>query len=83
MAVCLVCGSFEEITIKEAMSSGWTFTRCPECHRGTPFDIIATFLSRTIDEKYIEGFCQKHWFKDTGICSYCKLKREEYPNVGQ
>lgn len=81
MAVCLVCGKFDELDLKQAMSNGWTFTRCPECHRGTPFDIIATFLSKTMKEKHLEGFCSRHWFKDSGICGYCKIKREEFKNV--
>lgn len=81
LAVCFVCGVFDNIKIDEAMKNGWVFTRCPECHRGIPFDIVATYLTRTVDERYLEGFCSKHWFKDSGICSYCMMKREEYTNV--
>lgn len=73
--MCLVCGKYEEINLKGAMGGGWVFTRCPECQRGTPFDIMAIHLSKTIPENYLEGFCPKHWFKDSGICSYCKIKR--------
>lgn len=81
MAVCLVCGKFEGKDIKGSMKEGWVFARCPECHRGTPFDILATHLSKTIEEQYLEGFCDRHWFKDTGICGYCKMRREEYKHV--
>jgi hypothetical protein len=58
------------------MSTGWVFTRCPECQRGTPFDIVMSHLSKTVGEEYLEGFCERHWFKDSGICGYCKMKRE-------
>jgi hypothetical protein len=34
------------------------------------------FLAVTVGENYIEGFCNRHWFKDSGICGYCKMKRE-------
>jgi hypothetical protein len=77
MAVCLVCGRFEEKDLQDAMNDGWVFTRCPECQRGTPFDILMMHLSKTIPEKYFEGFCPKHWFKDSGVCGYCKVKRRE------
>ncbi len=76
MVVCLVCGKYLEMKVKQAMGEGWVFARCPECHRGTPYDIIATYLSKTIGEEYIEGFCERHWFKDSGICAYCKMRRE-------
>lgn len=76
MAVCLVCGKFEEIDLKKAMSGGWVFMRCPECHRGTPLDIIMAHLSKTVTEQYLDGFCPRHWFKDSGICGYCKIRRE-------
>jgi hypothetical protein len=76
LAVCLVCGKFEEVDLKKAMNGGWVFVRCPECQRGTPYDIIATYLSKTVDEKNLDGFCPKHWFKDSGICAYCKMRRE-------
>ncbi len=71
-----MCGKYEELDLKKAMSQGWVFARCPECQRGTPFDIISIHLLKTIDAKYIEGFCERHWFKDSGICGYCKMKRE-------
>ncbi len=76
LAICIVCGKYEDMSLEKAMGEGWVFTRCPECQRGIPFDIIATYLSKTIPEKYTEGFCSKHWFKDSGICAYCKMKRE-------
>jgi len=76
LAVCLVCGQFEDIGLKKSMAGGWTFTRCPECQRGTPLDIVATYLSKTTNENYLDGFCPRHWFKDSGICAYCKMKRE-------
>jgi hypothetical protein len=76
LAVCLVCGKFSDIGIKKAMSAGWVFTRCPECQRGTPFDIVMSHLAKTVGEEYLEGFCERHWFKDSGICGYCKMKRE-------
>ncbi|HZT34830.1 MAG TPA: hypothetical protein VFA15_02845 [Nitrososphaera sp.] len=75
MAVCLVCGRFENLQLSDAMGRGWVFLRCPECQRGTPFDIVAIHLLKTIPENYIEGFCPEHWFKDSGVCSYCKMKR--------
>jgi hypothetical protein len=75
LAVCIVCGKYEEVDLKIAMGDGWVFTRCPECQRGTPFDIMAIHLTKTVPEKYLEGFCSKHWFKDSGICSYCKIRR--------
>jgi 5-methylcytosine-specific restriction endonuclease McrA len=62
--------------LKKAMGAGWVFTRCPECHRGTPLDIVITYLSKTGTEEYLDGFCDRHWFKDSGICGYCKMKRE-------
>lgn len=76
LAICLVCGLYEEVDLKKAMSQGWVFARCPECQRGTPFDIIAIHLAKNIGENYMEGFCERHWFKDSGICGYCKMKRE-------
>jgi hypothetical protein len=76
MAICLVCGKFEKLSLDEAMGKGWVFIRCPECHRGTPFDIARVYLSKTIGEENIEGFCQRHWFKDSGLCGYCRMKRE-------
>lgn len=76
MAVCLVCGKFADIGLKKAMGAGWVFTRCPECQRGTPLDIVVSYLSKTGTEEYLEGFCDRHWFKDTGICGYCKMRRE-------
>jgi hypothetical protein len=85
LAVCLVCGKYDDVGIKKAMSTGWVFTRCPECQRGTPFDIVMSHLVKTIGEEYLEGFCQRHWFKDSGICAYCKMKRgssgEQVENV--
>jgi hypothetical protein len=76
LAVCLVCGKFADTGLKKAMGAGWVFTRCPECHRGTPLDIVVTYLSKTGTEEYLDGFCERHWFKDSGICGYCKMKRE-------
>lgn len=76
MAVCIVCGRFEDLMLKEAMNKGWIFTKCPECQRGVPLDITAVFLARNIPEEYLQAFCSDHWFKDSGICSYCKIKRE-------
>ena len=76
MAVCLVCGKFEDVGLKKAMAEGWIFTRCPECQRGTPLDIVVTYLVKTTGENYLDGFCPRHWFKDSGICAYCKMKRE-------
>ncbi|HKC78660.1 MAG TPA: hypothetical protein VKB83_01035 [Nitrosopumilaceae archaeon] len=78
MAICLICGKYDEVDLKKAMSNGWVFTRCPECQRGNQFDIIVTYLTKTVGEKYLEGFCHNHWFKDSGICGYCKMKREGY-----
>ncbi len=75
MAVCIVCGKYDEVDLKIAMGDGWVFNRCPECQRGTPFDIMAIHLIKTVPEKYLEGYCPKHWFKDSGICSYCKIRR--------
>jgi hypothetical protein len=75
LAVCIVCGKYEEVGLKGAMGEGWVFTRCPECQRGTPFDITAMHLVKSVPENYLEGFCPKHWFKDSGICSYCKIRR--------
>lgn len=59
------------------MKEGWAFTKCPECQRGTSFDIISMHLAKFTPENYLEGFCPKHWFKDAGICGYCKMKRRE------
>lgn len=75
MAVCLVCGRYDEIGLRDALSTGWVFIRCPECQRGTPFDIIAGHLIKRTPEQFIEGFCPDHWFRDSGICSYCRMKR--------
>ena len=71
-----MCGKFAEISLKKAMSSGWVFTRCPECQRGTPLDIIMSHLAKSVGEEYLEGFCERHWFIDSGGCGYCILKRE-------
>ena len=76
MAICLVCGKYEGVGLEEAMQRGWIFARCPECHRGTPFDIAKVYLSKTIGASNIEGFCSKHWFKDRGIYGYCRMRRE-------
>lgn len=76
MAVCIVCGKYEGLDLVEAMRKDWVFIRCPECQRGTPFDIIMMYLSKTIPQEYLEGFCSRHWFKDSGVCGYCKMKRE-------
>jgi hypothetical protein len=76
LAICLVCGKYEGVGLEEAMERGWIFNRCPECHRGTPYDIAKVYLSKTIGASNIEGFCSKHWFKDSGICGYCRMKRE-------
>lgn len=77
MVVCLVCGQYEEIGIRDSMKAGWVFTRCPECHRGTPLDIAMNYLAKSMGEMNVEGFCERHWFKESGICGYCKMKREE------
>jgi hypothetical protein len=77
LALCLVCGKFDKLDLEHAMKKGWVFTRCPECHRGTPYDIARVYLSKTIGEENIEAFCVKHWFKDSGVCGYCRMKREE------
>ena len=50
MAVCLVCGRFDDIGMKKAMTDGWVFTRCPECHRGIPLDLLTVHLSKSIPE---------------------------------
>ena len=76
MAICLVCGKYEAVGLEGAMKKGWVFARCPECQRGTPFDIAKVYLSRSIGENNITGFCNRHWFKDSGICGYCRMKRE-------
>ena len=76
MAICIVCGKVEDSGLKDSMRNGWVFTKCPECQRGFPFDIIAMYLSKSTPEEYMQGFCQEHWFKDSGICSYCKIKRQ-------
>ncbi|MEW6604255.1 MAG: hypothetical protein AB1351_06150 [Thermoproteota archaeon] len=83
MAVCIVCGKYEEVGLKIAMGNGWVFNRCPECQRGTPFDITAMHLIKSVPEHYLEGFCPKHWFKDSGICSYCKIKRGGTLGLGE
>ena len=76
LAVCLVCGMLEDCDLKKAMNKGWVFAKCPECQRGTPIDILATYLAKTTNEIFLEGFCERHWFKDTGICGYCKMRRQ-------
>jgi len=75
LAVCLVCGKYEEIMLRNALAEGWVFIKCPECQRGIPFDIIASHLIKKTPEQFIEGFCPEHWFRDMGICSYCRMKR--------
>ena len=75
MATCIVCGRFDNLSLNEAMANGWTFTKCPECQRGTPLDIMAVYLAKSVPEEYLQGFCTDHWFKDSGICDYCKIKR--------
>jgi hypothetical protein len=76
LAICLVCGKYEAVKIEAATKKGWTFARCPECQRGTPLDIAMVYLSKSIGEANISGFCSRHWFKDSGICGYCRMKRE-------
>ena len=76
MAICLVCGRYDNLGIEQSMKKGWVFARCPECHRGTPLDIAKVYLAQTMGEANIEGFCNEHWFKDTGICGYCRMRRE-------
>jgi hypothetical protein len=75
LAVCIVCGKFEGQGLTKSMEAGWTFIRCPECQRGTPLDILAVHLAKTTPEQYLEGFCPEHWFRDSGICAYCKIRR--------
>jgi len=75
LAVCLVCGRYEDVGLKGALSKGWVFIRCPECQRGTPFDILAGHLIKHSREEFVEGFCPQHWFKDSGICGYCRMRR--------
>lgn len=75
MAVCLVCGRYEEVGMRDALNIGWVFIKCPECQRGIPFDIIAHHLIKKTPEQFMEGFCPDHWFRDSGICSYCRMKR--------
>jgi hypothetical protein len=77
LAICLVCGKYEELGLRDCMKEGWVFARCPECQRGTPIDIALNYLAKSVGENNIEGFCDRHWFKDSGICGYCKMKREE------
>ena len=76
MAVCLECGKYDALGLDAAMRKGRPFTKCPECHRGTSLDIAKMYLAATMGENYIEGFCNRHWFRDTGICGYCKMRRE-------
>lgn len=57
------------------MNAGWVFIRCPECQRGIPFDIVAGHLIKSTRQEFIEGFCPDHWFRESGICSYCRMKR--------
>lgn len=76
MAICLVCGKFEDVDLKKAMGKGWVFSKCPECQRGIPLDILAVHLASTMQMEYAEGYCERHWFKDSGICGYCKMRRE-------
>lgn len=76
MAICLVCGKYEGLGLEDAMHKGWTFARCPECQRGTAYDIAKVYLSKTMGETMISGFCNRHWFKDSGICGYCRMRRE-------
>ena len=77
MAICLVCGKYEGVGLVPAMKKGWTFARCPECQRGTPLDIAMVYLSRSMGENNISGFCSRHWFKDRGICGYCRMRQEK------
>jgi len=76
LAICLVCGKYEGVGLESAMKKGWVFARCPECQRGTPFDIAKVYLANSIGENNITGFCSRHWFKDSGICAYCRMRRE-------
>jgi hypothetical protein len=76
LAICLVCGKYEGLGLENAMRKGWIFARCPECQRGTPYDIAKVYLSKSIGENNITGFCSRHWFKDSGICGYCRMRRE-------
>ena len=76
MAVCQVCGKYDALGLDAAMRKGGKFTKCPECLMGTPLDIAKMYLAATMGENYIEGFCSRHWFKDSGICGYCRMKRE-------
>jgi hypothetical protein len=66
---------FEEVGIREGLRRGWVFIKCPECQRGIPFDIIAGHLIKKTPEVIIQGFCPQHWFRDSGICSYCMMRR--------
>ena len=77
MPVCMICGKFESLGLKEAMNCGWVIAKCPECQRGFPLDIAAMYLARSVPEEYLQAFCPEHWFKDSGVCSYCKVKRVE------
>jgi hypothetical protein len=54
---------------------GWVFVKCPECQRGIPFDIIIGHLIKRTPEEIVQGFCPQHWFRDSGICSYCMMRR--------
>jgi hypothetical protein len=71
----LVCGRFQQLGLAGALNAGWVFIRCPECQRGIPFDIVAGHLIKSTREEFIEGFCPDHWFKESGICSYCRMRR--------
>jgi hypothetical protein len=73
----MICGKFEDSALKVAMSHGWIVAKCPECQRGFPLDIAAVYLGRSMPEEYLQAFCPEHWFKDSGICAYCKVRRGE------
>jgi hypothetical protein len=36
---------------------------------------MAKYLIKKTPEQFMEGFCPEHWFRDSGICAYCKMKR--------
>ena len=59
MAICLVCGKYEGVGLEDAMRKGWIFARCPECQRGTPYDIARVYLSKSMGETNIAGFLQQ------------------------
>jgi hypothetical protein len=75
LGICIVCGKLEDAGLKDSIRNGWVFTKCPECQRGIPLDIIVMHLLKSTPEEYVQGFCHEHWFRDSGICSYCKFKR--------